>query len=340
MGGGVPFQTHRHGSALHIGHLRCQCALPNKLVELKFFRIQNAAQGVWRGEVVAGGADSLVGFLRVLHLAVVLAGAGVKILLPKELLHLLAGRIQAGHRQRGGVGTHVGDVSVFVEALRDTHGAVGGEMQLIGSILLQRRRHERWVGAASVGLFFHTGNGQTLASRGAVTARSTPLQGFCQNMCSGLIQHHDILGRLPGLQLALVSKIAALGDTLPFHLHQLGGEESGGSIVASTVGDGQLGGEIPVSGGDEGHALAFPLHHHAGGDGLDTSGGEARHYLAPQDRGHFVAVEAVHDAARFLRFHKVKVEVAGVVDRFVDGLRGDLMEHHAFDRHLGFEDFQ
>ena len=50
-----------------------------------------------------------------------------------------------------------------------------------------------------------------------------------------------------------------------------------------------------------------------------------------------VAVEAVEDAAGLLGVDQPGVEVAGVVDRALDGLLGDLVEHHPLDRHLGLE---
>ena len=58
---------------------------------------------------------------------------------------------------------------------------------------------------------------------------------------------------------------------------------------------------------------------------------------APQHRRHLVPDEAVEDAPALLRLDQLHVELAPVRDRVVDRLAGDLVEHHALDRHLGPE---
>ena len=104
------------------------------------------------GERVAGGPDGLVGLLRVLHLAGVLPRRRVHVLLAVELAGLVARGVDGRLRQRRRVGTHIGDVAVLVQPLRDAHRALGGEPQLAAGLLLQRRGHERRVRPAGVGL--------------------------------------------------------------------------------------------------------------------------------------------------------------------------------------------
>src|SRR3954468_19139724 len=43
------------------------------------------------------------------------------------------------------IGTHVGNMSVFVQALRDLHRPAGREAKLTVGLLLQRARRKRWV---------------------------------------------------------------------------------------------------------------------------------------------------------------------------------------------------
>src|SRR5688572_465480 len=83
----------------------------------------------------AGGADGLVGLLGVLGLAGVLAGGVRQVVLAVLLQDLAAGGGHRGLRQRGAVGSHVGDVAVLVQALGDGHRAGRPEAQLAARLL-------------------------------------------------------------------------------------------------------------------------------------------------------------------------------------------------------------
>ena len=77
----------------------------------------------------------------------------------QELLAVAVGdqssdRLDRRVGQGGRVGTHVGDVTVLVEALRHLHRAPCREAQLAVRLLLQGRRHERRCGVRGVGLLF------------------------------------------------------------------------------------------------------------------------------------------------------------------------------------------
>jgi hypothetical protein len=96
---------------------------------------------------------------------------------------------------------------------------------------------------------------------------------------------------------------------------------------------GEGGHEVPVAGGHERHALALALHDQADGGALHPPGRQARGDLAPQDLGHRVAVEPVDDAPRLLGVDQPGVDVPRLGDGLVDGLAGDLVEHHPPHRH-------
>ena len=53
-----------------------------------------------------------------------------------------------------------------------------------------------------------------------------------------------------------------------------------------------------------------------------------------------VAVQAVEDAAGFLGADQAVVDVAGRLDRLLDRVLGDLVEHQAVDRHLRLEQLE
>ena len=139
------------------------------------------------------------------------------------------------------------------------------------------------------------------------------------------------LGGLGVGQRAVVGEVAAGGDLAAVDPGEARGEE-----VRLAVGR-EVGLDVPVARGAERHPLALALDDEAGGDGLHPPGGQAGLDLAPQHRADLVAVEAVEDAAGLLGVDEVGVDVAGVVGRALDGLLGDLVEHHPLDRHLGLE---
>ena len=269
-----------------------------------------------------------MGLLGVLHLAGVLARAVRDKLLAIQLGGLRAGGIDAGGGQRRGVRTHISDVAVFVQALRDTHRALRGEAQLPAGLLLQRGGHERRVRAAGVWLFLHVCDVQFLA-----------LNSGRQLLRALLVQDQRGAG-LAGLEGGVVLKVAALRDALAAHGGELGLEGCRITVQPGGGVDRELGGQVPVVGGAEGHALALALDDHAGGDGLHTPCGQARHDLLPQHRGDLVAVKAVEHAAGLLGVHEVVVQLAGVFHGLEDRGLGDLVENHAADRDLGLQNLQ
>ena len=98
--------------------------------------------------------------------------------------------------------------------------------------------------------------------------------------------------------------------------------------------------DVPVAGGAERHPGPLALDQDAGGDALHPAGGQLRHDLLPQHRGDLVAVEPVEDAAGLLGVDKPLVDLARVVDRRPDRLRGDLVEDHPPDRDARLEGLQ
>ncbi len=282
-------------------------------------------QGARGGEGVAGGPDGLVGLLRVLHLAGVLARRRVHVLVAVELTGLVARGVDGRLRQRGRVGTHIGDVAVFVEPLRNAHRALGGEPQLAAGLLLQRRGHERRIRAAGVGLLLHRGHRQAGA----------PEPGG-QRTGRGLVEDQYLVGLADHAQRV---EIAAGGDPLAVDADQPGAEPRRRGVGVGHAGV-ELGQHVPVGGAAERHAVAFALHDDAGGHGLHPAGRQLRGDLLPQHRADLVAVEAVQDAAGLLGVDQVVVQVARIFGGRADGRLGDLVEDHPFDRHAGLQSLQ
>ena len=120
-------QAHGGGGASRVSHLGGDGTLPDQLVETELVVGQRAAHSVRGAEGVTGGTDCFVGFLRVLALGGVHARCGGHELGAVQLGGLAACGGDSLLAQCHRVGTHVGDVTVFVEALRHLHGHSGGE---------------------------------------------------------------------------------------------------------------------------------------------------------------------------------------------------------------------
>ena len=264
--------------------------------------------------------------LRVLHLARVLARRIGDVFRAVELQRLLTRGVDAGLGQRRGVGTHVGNVTVFVQTLRHTHRALRGVMQLSARLLLQRGRHKRRVRPAGVRLLLHR---RDLELR----AREVRRQSFGELLI-------DDPNALRLLQLATVIEVPALRYALTINAGQ-GCDKFLRLVGISRSRTGvQSCGDIPVLSGDKRHALALTLDDDPRCHRLHTTCRQARHDLLPQHRGDLVAVKTVEDTATFLGINQVLVQLTSVGRGLQDGLLGDLMEHHAAHRHLGLQNLQ
>ena len=202
-------------------------------------------------------------------------------------------------------------------------------MQAAAGVLLQRRGHKRRERLAGIRLLLDGSDGHLRALQPA-----GKLFGL-------LLAHYDDVAAVPrGLQLAVVAEVTSDGHALAVQAGQAG--LKGARVLGARVGVSgiELGEQIPVLGALKRHALPLALDDDAGGHRLHAAGGQPRHDLLPQHRGHLVAVEAVEDAAGLLGIDKIGVELAGVFRRLEDGGLGDLVKDHAAHRHLRLEHLQ
>ena len=143
---------HRNGDGglfgLGVAHLAGEGALPDQLV-------QTLGEGVAGNGMVGHrrGTDSLVGFLRADGFGLVFAGFGVFSAVQLHNLFFGGGQCEGGEVH--GVGTHVGDVTGFVQLLGHYHGFAHRETEFAGGFLLQggggKRRCRRFL----AGVFLH-----------------------------------------------------------------------------------------------------------------------------------------------------------------------------------------
>ena len=188
-----------------------------------------------------------MGFLSVLHLAVIPTRSVGHVIVAVELGSLGTSRGHGCLGQCRGVGTHVGDVAALVETLGDPHGALGIPAEAPRGLLLQGGCHERGLGAALARLLDNRADGvvDTLESGGE--------RSGCR-----LIDHHAVAAG----EAALLVKVASCREALALDEIEAGGEGTGI----------ECGGQVPVRRGDKGDALAFAIDHEAHRDGLHSTG--------------------------------------------------------------------
>ncbi len=231
---------------------------------------------------------------------------------------LLAGRGDGLLRQGRRVRSHVGDVAVLVERLGHAHGLARGEPELARGLLLQRRRREGRGGSTRVRLRLDAAHDRVAGA----------LEHGGQGGGGRLVETDGL-----ALERTAVVEVASGGD--PRALQAGEPRREGG--VADLL---EAGGQVPVVRGDEGEPLALTVDDETGRRGLHATRRESGADLAPEHRRDLVPVETVEDAAGLLRVDQRGVELAGGLLRALDGLLGDLVEHHALDRHLGLEHLQ
>ena len=304
-----------------VGHLRSDGPLPDQFVQLELVGIELGVQLTRGLEHVAGGADRLVGFLRVLDLAGVLTRRRMHVFRTVQLGGLRTSGSDRRLRESRRVGTHVGDVAVFVQTLCDAHCTLGRETKFASGFLLERRRHERRVRLARVRLVLGGGNREVDA-----------LQRFRETTRVRLVEHGD----RAALELSVSSEIATGGDTRTVDGDQARTETTRAGLCTGV----ERRGNIPVRRRLERHPLAFTLDDDASGHRLDAAGRELRHDLLPENRADLVTVETVEDAAGFLSIDEVGVEFAGVFGGSTDCRLGDLVEDHSTNRNLGLESLE
>ena len=108
-----------------IGHLRGHGALPNQVVQRQLPPRQARLLG--RTETAPGWADGFVGFLRSLAFGGVLTWLGAEVVSSVFVLDAAPSSGNGLLRQVNRVGSHVGDVALFVQTLSRAHGVPRGE---------------------------------------------------------------------------------------------------------------------------------------------------------------------------------------------------------------------
>ena len=300
-----------HPAPLGVLHLAGERALPDQVVDLGLVLAEHLADLGGRHDLLASRADGLVGLLRVLNLALVLARRIREELGAVRGLDGVPGQLDGERREHDRVGPHVGDEAVLVQPLGGPHGALRVEAKLAVALLLERGGGERRRGGPGEGLLL-----------GRQDLEVAGVQLLLKRLGPGGVQQRHVIP----LQLAGVRvEVLAARDALAAERVQ-----ASLKVLAFTVAAGgrEARGEVPVLGVHEAHARALTVHDDLGSHALHATGGKARLDLAPEDRRDLVAVQAVKDPSTLLGLDHVLVDLSGVLERLKDRALGDLVEHH------------
>ena len=139
------FDSDRDGLKSQLGfrHLRGNGSLPDHSIQSGFTSAQTLLfSGFHFG---TGRPDRLVGLLSILGFGRVLPRFRAQIIFAIAIQHRFASGIQRLLRQIDTVGSHIGNVSVFVQTLCNPHGISSGEAELTIRFLLQCTGRERGI---------------------------------------------------------------------------------------------------------------------------------------------------------------------------------------------------
>ena len=197
------------------------------------------------------------------------------------------------------VGTHIrdetdrtaaGNVHALIELLRDGHRAPGRHAQTAGRLLLQRGGDERGRRAALL-----------LPALDVVNPKRRRGHRLNDAVGLGFARHiHLFFRRAVKAGGELLSRFAAAKQRVEQPI-----------LLALEIAD-----------------LVFPIHNNTRGHGLYTPRRKAGLDLLPQQRAELVAHDAVENAARLLRVHKILVDLARVLNALRDDLLRNLVERH------------
>src|SRR6184192_985330 len=276
-------------------HLRRDRPLPDQRVELELVRLEEPFHAVRRAREIRR-TDRLVRLLRALRACLVVTRLLERVRSPEFLRDDVARLMERALGDVERVGSHIGDESdrravadgdAFIELLREDHRFLHRVAELARCLLLDRRGGERRRGIAAA-----------LALLDALDC----VTGICEG---GTM----LIGSLTVMDLELVALL----------LDDLGAER-----FARVVGERGL--ESPVLLRLERLDLALAVDDEPECDRLDATRGEAVADLLPKERRHRVADQPVDDPARLLSIHEVLIDLPRMLERFLDGGRGDLVE--------------
>ena len=244
-----------------VGHLAGNGPLPDQVVELELVGAELAANRLGYVERMARRTNRFVGLLGILDLGPVGAWFFGQILFAVLGGDQVSGGLDCHRGQVRRVGSHVGDVAVFVQALSHLHRVARRVPALPVRLLLKRAGSKRRIGPGAIGLVFQVGH--------AGLDVAEPLEQF-----GGLRFAEPQKCRVLELARGRV-EVPARGDFPPVDRNQ-------GGLEALPACLGEDSHQVPERGAGKGHPLPFPLDDQPNRHALYPAGRQPRPDLPPQ----------------------------------------------------------
>ena len=213
-----------------------------------------------------------------------------QILLAEVIANVAAHHAQRILAQVRRVGTHIGNVSRFIESLGHHHGFLHAEAKTRAGGLLQRGSDKRRARLAA-GRFVFT----------------------LQHAVAGFFKQRD--GRHGFITAYRTEWLIAVVRYLQ---RQCIAAWGGGAGV-----------NFPVLFRNERFNFALALDHQTYRNRLDAACGQTAGNFFPQQRRNHIAHHAVHKATRLLSVNTVNIQFARLFESLTDSILGNLVEHHA-----------
>ena len=126
-----------------IGHLRCQSAPPDKRINSQLVGRDNSRQILGRFKLRSRGTNSFMSLLRSCGFGDILFRSFRQVLRSPAFGNALSCRIDSLAGQCHRIGTHISDISVFIQSLSRAHSCSRTHSQTIAGSLLQSRSRKR-----------------------------------------------------------------------------------------------------------------------------------------------------------------------------------------------------
>ncbi len=249
--GAAAFDGDRDPLLAGVGHLAGDCPLPNQLEQAELIAVEFSTDRRGNSKRRSRRTNRLVSFLSVFDLLSVGADLRVQEVAAVFAPHQFPRRADRFFAERRAVGSHVGDVTVFIQPLSGLHRPPSGKTELAVGLLLQCAGCER--GARPLN--------ERLNIDGRHTKRRRP-QPLGQRFGCGFIQQQQVAV----LELAVGGvEIFASGELAAVDRCQRRRQSLCGGSFENRF-------QIPISRRPEGDPLAFPLDDQPHRDALHPAG--------------------------------------------------------------------
>jgi hypothetical protein len=306
---------HRVETQNRVGHLTGHRAFPDHLVQLVFSTGQ--PQFIGGLHFRSGRTNRFVRLLRAFGFGCELTGRRAEIIFAVKIIHFAARGGDRFAAEADAVGTHVSDVTVFVQSLSCLHRLPSSHAELSIRFLLQRTCCERRIGFASLLFLFNAGDGPRLRA------------DFFQQCLRGYFFQQQNVGAIFQATGVFI-EVTTSGDATSTQSLQHSFERLADFAL-------QSGFQVPERAAAEFHAFDFASDQQSHGHALNSPRRKSASDLFPQQWAKRISVKPIDNASSFLSLDEVLIQQSRILDGFQNCRLSDFRKHHPADRNGRFQ---